>query len=74
MGHCMGGPGPNSFDALGALERWSERGVAPEQLLASHSANGIVDQTRPVCAFPKVARYRGTGDIRAAANFSCVPN
>ncbi len=72
MGHCTGGPGPSSFDALSALERWSEHDVAPEQLIASHSSNGAVDRTRPLCAYPKVARYRGTGSVDAAASFACV--
>ena len=72
MGHCAGGPGPNQFDALTALEQWVEKGVAPETLLASHGNNGKVDRTRPLCAYPQVARYKGTGSIDEAANFSCV--
>ena len=37
MGHCSGGPGPNQFDHLTALEQWVEKGVAPDKLIASHS-------------------------------------
>ena len=72
MGHCSGGPGPNQFDALTALEQWVEKGVAPDKLIASHSTNGKVDRTRPLCLYPQVARYKGTGSIDEAANFACV--
>jgi feruloyl esterase len=71
MGHCRGGDGPNTFDALTALEAWVEKGTAPNQIIASHSTKGIVDRTRPLCAYPMVARYTGTGSIDDAANFSC---
>ncbi|HVG54681.1 MAG TPA: tannase/feruloyl esterase family alpha/beta hydrolase [Vicinamibacterales bacterium] len=71
MAHCRGGDGPNTFDALTALEAWVEKGTAPNQMIASHSTKGIVDRTRPLCAYPMVARYTGTGSIDDAANFSC---
>jgi feruloyl esterase len=71
MAHCRGGDGPNSFDALGALEAWVEKGMAPDQMIASHSTKGTVDRTRPLCAYPLVARYKGTGSIDDAANFVC---
>ncbi|HEY2151574.1 MAG TPA: tannase/feruloyl esterase family alpha/beta hydrolase [Vicinamibacterales bacterium] len=72
MGHCSGGPGPNQFDHLTALEQWVEKGTAPDKLIASHSTNGKVDRTRPLCLYPQVARWKGTGSIDDAANFSCV--
>ncbi len=72
MGHCNGGPGPNVFDALGPLEQWVERGVAPETILASHVTNGVTDRTRPLCAYPLVARWKGTGSTDDAANFVCT--
>jgi len=72
MGHCSGGPGPNQFDALTALEQWVEKGAAPEKLTASHVTNGKVDRTRPLCLYPQVARYKGTGGSDDAANFTCV--
>jgi feruloyl esterase len=71
MGHCRGGDGPNNFDTVTALETWVEHGKAPEQIIASHSAAGKVDRTRPLCAYPMVARYKGTGSIDDAANFAC---
>jgi feruloyl esterase len=72
MGHCTGGPGPNQFDALAALEQWVEKGVAPNLLVASHAVNGKVDRTRPLCPYPQIARYKGTGSIDDAATFACV--
>ena len=71
MGHCFGGDGPSSFDALRALETWVEQGKAPEEIVASHITNGQVDRTRPLCVYPKVAKYKGTGSSDDAANFSC---
>jgi feruloyl esterase len=71
MGHCGGGEGPNVFDKVGALEQWVEQGRAPEKLNASHSTDGKVDRTRPLCPYPQVAKYKGTGSIDDAANFVC---
>jgi feruloyl esterase len=71
MGHCGGGEGPNRFDAMGALATWVEKERPPEQLLASHLSGSATDRTRPVCAYPKVAAYKGTGSIDEAANFVC---
>ena len=71
MGHCRGGEGPDVFDKVGALERWVEQGNAPEKLNASHSTNGKNDRTRPLCPYPQVAKYKGTGSIDDAANFVC---
>jgi feruloyl esterase len=73
MGHCGGGPGPNRFDTLTALEQWVEKGIAPDRLIASHETSGKVDRTRPLCVYPQVARWKGTGSTDEAANFSCVP-
>jgi feruloyl esterase len=71
MGHCGGGEGPNVFDKVGTLEQWVEKGKTPEQIIASHSSNGHLDRTRPLCAYPKVAQYKGSGSIDDAANFIC---
>ena len=72
MGHCGGGEGPNVFDALTPLEQWRERGEAPTSILATHSTNGKVDRTRPLCPYPQVAKYKGTGSIDQAENFVCA--
>ena len=71
MTHCAGGEGPNDFDKMTAIQDWVEHGKAPEILIASHSTNGAVDRTRPLCVYPKVAKYKGSGSIDDAANFSC---
>ncbi len=71
MAHCGGGPGPNSFDMQAALEEWVERGTAPEEIVATHSTNGVVDRLRPLCAYPKLAVYKGKGDTNDAVNFAC---
>jgi hypothetical protein len=71
MAHCGGGPGPNSFDMQAALEQWVQRGIAPEEVIATHSTNGVVDRLRPLCPYPKVAVYKGKGDTNDATNFVC---
>jgi feruloyl esterase len=71
MHHCAGGPGPNSFDAIAAMEQWVEKGVAPDKLIASRSVEGKVQRTRPLCPEPQVAKYVGTGSIDVAENFRC---
>ena len=71
MGHCGGGEGPNTFDMVAALEQWVEHGKAPDQILATHSTNGVVDRTRPLCPYPQLVTYKGAGSIDDAANFTC---
>jgi feruloyl esterase len=71
MGHCGGGEGPNTFDMVAALEQWVEHGKAPDQVPASHATNGVVERTRPLCPYPQIASYKGTGSIDDAANFAC---
>jgi feruloyl esterase len=71
MLHCGNGPGPNTFDMLTALENWVEKGIAPESVIASHATDGVVDRTRPLCVYPKVAVYTGSGSTNDYANFRC---
>ncbi len=84
MGHCSGGPATDQFDALGALVQWVEQGQAPEQITArarsAGNAGGVntdvpatwaADRSRPLCPWPKVARYRGAGSVESAESFSC---
>jgi feruloyl esterase len=71
MAHCSGGTGPSAFDMQGALEQWIERGVAPDQVIATRSLNGVVDRLRPLCPYPKVAAYAGSGDTNDASSFVC---
>lgn len=71
MGHCGGGLGPNTLDALTSLEQWVEKGTAPDRIIATHSSSGKVDRTRPLCPYPLVAKYKGTGSTDDASNFVC---
>jgi len=68
---CRGGEGPNTFDAIGTLDRWAEKRQAPDRIDASPATGGTIDRTRPLCAYPQVARYNGTGSVDDAANFTC---
>lgn len=85
--HCSAsGIAPNSFDALGALENWVERGTAPDALrtsvkdrqfwpgFAKASALKYPNWTQLLCKFPEMARYNGRGDVKDAANWSCPPS
>jgi feruloyl esterase len=69
MGHCGGGPGVNTFDSIGTLENWVEKGVPPNQMLGK-GADGL---TRPLCPYPQYADYKGTGDLKDAASWACKP-
>jgi feruloyl esterase len=71
MFHCGGGDGTSTFDMLTALDQWVVNKKAPEQIAASRVKNGVVDRTRPLCPYPQVAVYKGSGSIDEAANFSC---
>jgi Tannase and feruloyl esterase len=84
MQHCGGGPGPDSFGATpgprhadsetmsAALERWVEDRAAPDKIIAAKFDGGHIVRTRPLCPYPQVARYSGSGSSDDAANFTCV--
>jgi feruloyl esterase len=92
MQHCYGGPGVNSFGGVGqqippvrdaahdvqtALEAWVEKGVAPNQIIATKYADDApatrtIKSSRPLCPYPQVAKYQGTGDRADAASFTCL--
>lgn len=72
MDHCGGGDAPNTFDPIHAIEEWVEGGRAPERIIASRRKDGQVTRSWPLCPFPKVAVYDGTGSIDDAGNFSCA--
>jgi len=84
MGHCSGGPATDQFDMLTPLVNWVEKGVAPAEIVASArgagNAGGVntdlpagwaADRTRPLCTYPKVARYKGSGSLETASSFVC---
>jgi len=72
MGHCAGGPGTDTFDKMAAIESWVKTGRAPDAIVAAHRTSGVVDRTRPLCPFGKIARWKGTGSTDDASNFTCV--
>jgi feruloyl esterase len=73
MFHCGGGDGPNIWDKLDAISDWVEKGKAPDAIVAAHTnSQGYVDRTRPLCPYPQVAQYKGTGNINDADNFVCA--
>jgi feruloyl esterase len=71
MGHCGGGEGPNTFDMVTVLEQWVEHNSAPDRIVASRSTGGGVRMTRPLCPYPDVASYKGSGDTNDASSFVC---
>ena len=76
MAHCSGGPSTDNFDGLSALVNWVEKGVAPERIEASaRAANADAKawptRTRPLCAYPKMAKYKGSGDTEVSSSFVC---
>ncbi|MBI2739516.1 MAG: tannase/feruloyl esterase family alpha/beta hydrolase [Rhodospirillales bacterium] len=71
MFHCRGGVGPERFDAMTALINWVENGVAPATIVASQVDKGKVVRTRPLCPYPFVARYSGSGSPDEQASFAC---
>jgi feruloyl esterase len=82
MNHCSGGPAADQFDMLTPMVAWVEQGKAPDSVIATarDASNAIPNsevpaqwgagRTRPLCPYPKVARYKG-GDVNSAASFSC---
>jgi hypothetical protein len=72
MFHCGGGVGTSVFDAATPLVNWVEASQAPQRIEASRVITGKVVRTRPLCAYPQVARYTGAGSIDESANFTCV--
>lgn len=75
MQHCGGGPGPNVFSLLTALDAWVDQGLAPDQILATKYTNDRrtepVVRRMPLCKFPEQAKYSGAGDVNDAVNWSC---
>jgi tannase/feruloyl esterase len=72
VAHCGGGSGTDQFNALAALERWVEAGIAPDRITAQHVTGNRVDMERPLCPYPQVARWKGLGSTNDAANFECA--
>jgi feruloyl esterase len=71
MIECNGGPGTDTFDLLGVMRRWVEQTQAPNEVVASRIEYGKVVRTRPLCPYPQVATYQGSGSTDEARNFVC---
>ena len=84
MGHCSGGPATDQTDFITLLVAWVERGVAPRSVVATArgagNAGGVnpelpaawaASRTRPLCPYPNVAFYKGSGDVESASSFEC---
>jgi len=72
MSHCRDGEGVTSFDSISVIEQWVEKGKAPGRIMASRIQDGKTQRTRPLCPYPQVAKYMGTGSSDDAANFVCA--
>jgi len=72
-GDTAAGPKHGLFDSL---ENWVETGSLLDAIATHYEAgpNGTTKPafTRPLCAYPKIAKYSGSGDTNDAANFACV--
>ncbi len=70
MNHCQGGIGTDSqFNKMALVERWRESNTAPQAVIAAHTVGATVDMTRPLCPYPQVAVYNGSGSTNDAASF-----
>lgn len=72
VGHCGGGPGAQPDGQFDAVVQWVEKGQAPDALRAVRRENGAVVRTRPLCPFPLMAKYKGSGSTDDSANFVCA--
>jgi tannase/feruloyl esterase len=85
MQHCIGGPGFSAFgqferssmrddpqrNVYAAMEQWVEKGIAPDKLIATKVVEGEFKGSRPLCPYPQVGKYKGSGEVDEAANWSC---
>jgi poly(3-hydroxybutyrate) depolymerase len=72
MNHCAGGPSTDQFDAFSAMVNWVEKSSAPEQIVGTAgAASPWPGRTRPLCVYPMQSRYKGSGSVEDAANFTC---
>jgi len=78
MTHCGGGPATDRFDLFAALVDWVEHGKAPQAVTATVRADNAElppgwskTRSRPLCDWPRVARYQGSGDLESSSSFVC---
>jgi feruloyl esterase len=72
MFHCRGGVGVSTFDALTPVVQWVEKAIPPDHIIGSRVVDDKVIRTRPLCPYPQVAKYKGSGSIDDAGNFACA--
>jgi pimeloyl-ACP methyl ester carboxylesterase len=78
MDHCGGGEGPSNYDTLGTIDAWATSGIAPERIIATRGTGGppgtpaLPPLSRPLCVYPRIATYKGSGSQDDAANFECT--
>jgi feruloyl esterase len=78
FGQFGAGPADPQRNLRLALEQWVEKGIAPDKIIATKFVNDLdpgqgVKLTRPLCPYPQIAKYNGSGDTNDAANFACAP-
>ncbi len=69
MSHCAGGQALDQFDLLTPLVNWVEKNATPGMVIATGKA--FPGRSRPLCAYPKHAQYKGQGDTQDANSFDC---
>lgn len=76
MNHCSGGPTADTFDSVQSMVDRVEKGIAPDTIasVALPTNASFPNRSRPLCAYPKFAKYRGSGSVEDAASFSCAEN
>jgi feruloyl esterase len=77
MDHCGGGEGASTFDTLGTIDGWATTGKAPERIVATRTpspnpnAPKLPPISRPLCPYPLIAKYDGSGDVNSETSFVC---
>jgi hypothetical protein len=71
MAHCRGGVATDRFDAISTMVNWVEAGAPPDSIVATRMQDGAVNRTRPLCPYPQIAVYAGSGSIDEATSFTC---
>jgi feruloyl esterase len=71
MNHCAGGDGVTTFDPLDVLEQWVEQQKTPDRIVATRSSSNAVVRSHPLCSYPQIAVYTGSGSTDEASNFVC---
>ena len=71
MRFIEGGGNAGVTDMLSVIDQWVETGKAPDRIIAASSPNQK-PMSRPLCPYPQIAKYKGSGNTDDAAGFECV--